>query len=218
FDHRRTRARFNEGIGREDRYTIGARISGTGAALQYDVDGLLQRGSFDGGEVSAWALAGEARFLLPGKRLRPRCGVRLDVGSGDRRSGDRTLGTFHPLYPRGPEVSEAPLVGSPNVIAVRPFVEVSLRGRLAVAAEFSMLWREAIGDGLYDRGGELLFPDRGSRSRLVSREASVSGRRHLGRHAALLISATRSWAGPFLATVTPGHDLGFATVRLEYRF
>jgi hypothetical protein len=34
------------------------------------------------------------------------------------------LGTFHPLYPRGPEISDAPLFGPSNLIALRPFLEV----------------------------------------------------------------------------------------------
>jgi hypothetical protein len=34
-------------------------------AVLYDVDTILQRGSFDDARIAAWALAGDARYVLP---------------------------------------------------------------------------------------------------------------------------------------------------------
>lgn len=215
--HENSHAHFQAGEGAETRHSLGTRLAGQSAGFRYDVEGVFQFGSFRGMPIRAWLLALETSY---GRRYWPlstRAALSVSVGSGDDNPGDRTLGTFHPLYARSAELAKPPLMSPGNLLVIRPGVYFSPAG-FEVRAEYALIWRRSLSDGVYDVTGDLLLPARGSSARPVGREASLTLARDLGSHTTVMVSYSRFLAGRFLKEVTPGKDLGYTTALVRYWF
>lgn len=81
------------------RYTVGARLKGAAAGVDYTVELPFQTGEETATtDISAWALAVKAGYTLP-TALKLRVGGEFDMGSGDDDATDNENGTWSDLYP-----------------------------------------------------------------------------------------------------------------------
>ena len=87
-------ARFGAVTGRERRTAVGARLAGRADGVDYDLEGMLQRGTFAGARIRAWGIGSVAGYTFAKVAWAPRLGVQLDLASGDRDPADGTVGTF----------------------------------------------------------------------------------------------------------------------------
>lgn len=80
-------------------YTVGARLKGAAAGVDYTVELPYQFGdSAAGGDISAYAFAAKVGYTLP-TPMNIRVGAEFDYGSGDDNLADTDTETFTDLFP-----------------------------------------------------------------------------------------------------------------------
>lgn len=147
--YRRDRARFAAGIGAEERHSIGLRFFGEQGGIDWDIEPILQLGSFAGGRVRAWTVATDLGYRPPGLPMEPRIGLKADIASGDGDLGDAVLRTFNALYPRLPYFTEAGLAVPSNIMDLHPSLTFTPARGLEVQFGVNLLWRHRIADAVY---------------------------------------------------------------------
>lgn len=83
-------------------YTIGARLKGSAAGVDYTVELPFQKGaiktSTQDNKISAWAFAAKAGYTLP-TPVKIRLGAEYDFASGDKDNTNDKIKTFFNLFP-----------------------------------------------------------------------------------------------------------------------
>jgi len=147
--YRRDDARFLDAGGAERRTVYDLRYNGKTGAVDWDVEGMLQRGRVGARRVSAWALGSIAGYTFARRPWTPRLGVQFDMASGDRHAGDGTLGTFNPLFANGYYFSLAGLTGYSNLVHLKPSLTLKPSATLSVTTALGLQWRQTTGDAVY---------------------------------------------------------------------
>jgi hypothetical protein len=147
--YRRSSAPFASGIGRERRRSLGTRLFGKSEPFDWDVEAVLQFGSFGPGEIDAWTIASDIGWTLKDLPWSPRLGLKADIASGDADPGDGELGTFNALYPKLPYFTEAGLVAPANIMDLHPTVTVAPEEGVELTAGLNLLWRHRARDAFY---------------------------------------------------------------------
>ena len=175
-------ARYTQGIGREQRETIGGRVWSHTATWDYDFEYTGQLGWFGANDnIRAWGTGYHVGYTFAKAKFAPKPELDGGVLSGDSNAKDTTLGTFNPLFPNGNYLNEAILLGPYNLIITRPTVKLALTNKMSSNTNVEVLWREAVQDGVYNIVGILTHPANGSSARLY-RHADSAGD-HLQLHA-----------------------------------
>ena len=162
----RALSRFNQGLGRENRNTVGgiAQISeGNWTGFQ---EADLQWGNFNSGRITAWKLTNALSYQFKEFILHPVIGYQAAISSGDKTASDQDLQTFNPIYPKGFYYGIIDNAGSANLIVLHPKCDLQILSPLKITAGYYRFWRQQTGDGLYGTSGSYLFPAE-SRERFV---------------------------------------------------
>ena len=212
-------SRFVQGSGHEVRHTVGARLSGRAGAWDYDVETTYQGGTFGRGSIQAWAVATHTGYTFRAAPLRPRIGLRVNAGSGDRDANDPDLQTFNALFPRGGLVGEGFGVLSPaNLIHIRPSLDLRVTNRIYGFVGVDFLWRTSRGDGIYGPGGNVVRRPGTSQARYVGTDVDFSFNWEINRYLLLEVSGGYFFAGPFIEESGPGRNMYYVGPTLHYRF
>lgn len=213
----REKAVFDQGAARELRHSIGARLSGTAANVDYNTELVFQFGSFGAGRIRAWTAASDTGYTFASARWRPRFGGQANVTSGDEDRNDVDLQTFDPLFPRAAYFSEANLIGPLNHIDLHPAVGLQPADSFSFAVAWDVFWRYSLADGLYRMSGVPQVTVVDNPERFVGSEGSVSAVWIVAHGTALFASYTHFFPGPFLRRAGLGHDVDFVAGWLSYR-
>jgi hypothetical protein len=211
----RDAANFGGISGEEHRHSLGLRSGGTSGAWDWDVEGLVQRGTFVHQDIRAWALSADLGYSASGK-WKPRLGFRLDSGSGDRQAGDGRLGTFNPLFPKGPYFNEANVTSFANLVAVRSSLRVQPLRALTVEAATQWKWKEARGDSVYLGPASPVAGTRGG-PREIGQVYSADATVQIGRHWSLRGYYLHHSEGEAIRAVG-GEAIDFGMASLQFRF
>jgi len=214
----RKRARFDEGIGRELRHSIGARIWGRTESWDYNTELVYQWGSFGQGRIRSWTTASDTGYRIESIRFGPRFGLKADIASGDRDPTDGTLGTFNALFPKGAYFSEADLLGPYNLMDLHPSVQLNLTERISLTPDFDFFWRQSTRDGIYSVPGALIRSGRTSQARYTGSHGNLQLEWRLDRHISLTAIYLHFFPGPFLKETQPGRNVDFLAAWFTYRF
>lgn len=147
--YERDDAHYLDADGHETRHIFDARLGGSAMGYDWDVEGMLQRGSVGGKDIRAWAGGSRLGYTFDAITWTPRIGLQMDIASGDRTSGDGTVGTFNPLFPNGYYFSLAGYTGYSNLIHIKPSITVKPIAKLSVQTAVGLLWRETTDDAVY---------------------------------------------------------------------
>lgn len=142
-------AAYAAGEGDERRHSLGLRLSGAHSGFDWDVEAVGQVGKVGALDVRAWTLASDFGYAFAQAPLKPRVGLKADIASGDRNSGDGTVGTFNALYPRFPYFSEAILVVPANIIDLNVSLRVHPLSSLRLELGWNPVWRYDTSDAVY---------------------------------------------------------------------
>jgi hypothetical protein len=210
---------FNGTSGKENRHTLGARVSGTSASsgLEYDVEGSFQFGTLGGERISAFMLASLLAYRFSPVAAVPRLLVGFDFGSGDASAGG-PVGTFNQLFPLGHAfLGHADVLGRQNVISPSVSVDLQpLRG-LTVALRGYRFWRASVNDALYNAGGVVVRAPGASDSKTVGDELDLTTTYRFAGHFIGQLGYSRFFTGPFIEETGPSDDTGFLYVSITAR-
>jgi hypothetical protein len=212
--YRNDDAEFNQGTGEELRHTLGSRFFGKAHDWDWNFEGTFQFGRFDSGNIRAWSIASDTGYTFTDVTFSPRVGLRANIISGDRSPNDSNLQTFNPLFPKGKYFGEIGLVGPSNLINLHPNLTLHLNDQWTLSGGAVFYWRESLGDGIYDTGGDIVRASGGSRARYIGMQADLV----LGWEPVRWFSAELAYSvfapGEFIEDTGPSkiaHFVGFET-------
>jgi hypothetical protein len=215
-DH--SNATFQQGTGFEQRQIVGSRIWGTGRSWDYDVEPLIQFGTFRSGSIRAWAVESKAGYTLTHVRFGPRLGLEAAVDSGDHDAHNPALQTFNPLFPRGLYHELVNLTGHANRISLNPTATVHLTKRLAVTENWEFIWRESVGDGIYGVGGNFVRAGHPGDGRYVGSQPTTLVDWAIQRHLGLVFIYTHFYPGAFLQNTGASKAVDQVSGWLDFKF
>ena len=197
-------ASYATGTGAERRQTLGVRLFGRDAGFDYDVEPVLQIGTFGTRDILAWTLASAQGYTMEGLPWSPRLGLQADVASGDTEARDGgNFGTFNPLFFKAGYFNDASLIRPSNIMNVHPTVQVHPRRSVLLTVGSDILWRYTTKDGIYGPGGNLELPAGGG-PRYVATSADVSAQWEIGRHLVWILSYSHFFTGRYVRAAKGG--------------
>lgn len=135
--------------GRENRHVFDVRSAGHWHAFDWDLEAMGQFGTMGGKRVRAWAFGSRTGYTIDTLHWKPWFGMQIDGASGDTKAGDRTVGTFNPLFPNEYYFNLGSYNTYVNIFHVKPIVLVRPAPRLAVMAAVGLQWRMTTADAIY---------------------------------------------------------------------
>jgi hypothetical protein len=215
----RKRARFDSGMGREIRQSIGARFAGNAGAIDYANEFTFQFGAFKSGTIRAWMMASETGYTFLRTRFTPRVSMRANIASGDKNPNDDRLETFNALFSPGNYFGgEIGLLGSSNFMNLHPHINFKFPKRVLLTFDTMFYWRQSTRDGIYNIGGVLLKAGNMSSSRYVGTQPSATAVWSIDRHITFVASYSHFFAGEFVRETPPGKDIDYFTAWVTYKF
>jgi hypothetical protein len=214
----RKRARFDVGAGREQRQSFGVRYARQKEAWDMDWEGVLQLGSFRGGQIRAWTVGTNTGYTLAQFRWRPRIGLKANVTSGDGNRNDNRLGTFNALFPKGNYFSQADVLGPYNLMDLHPSVSFTPHRQLSFYLDLNFFWRYSTQDGLYDVPGNVAVTGVGSDARFAAYATKSGIEYRPNRYLTLESEYQRLISGRFLKDQGRRTAIDFLVFSSTFRF
>ena len=159
---------FDQGIGPEQRNTLGGRIWKGGIPFllgrgwDYDLEYAYQFGKFGPGprtgptfpfvqfakaDIRAWTISSQLGYTFVDTKLQPRVGVTTGIATGDKNASDPVLQTFYTPFPNGRFFGAIQQNGPLNIQGFRPNVTLQLPHRASLVGDV-FFWRQSVNDGL----------------------------------------------------------------------
>lgn len=209
-------ARFGAVTGDERRVSLGVRLAGTQGAVDYEAEGVVQGGRFAGRRIDAFAASAGGGYTLD-RPWKPRLGLRLDLGSGDKDPTDDRLGTFNPMFPKGGYSNETGLISWGNLAALRASLGVAPARAVNLEASYTAHDRWTGADAIYLQPLVPLAPAGRDRSRNVGGAVQLDGIWQVDRNLKLQAQWAHQAAGPAIRALG-GHATSLAVVFAQLRF
>ncbi|CAN5372242.1 alginate export family protein [soil metagenome] len=216
--YRNDDAHFGTKEGRELRHSIGARSFGTTGNWHWNVEGVAQFGDFAGQTIAAWTLGSEVGHHFPKAPFAPDTILRFNIISGDTNSGDKYLGTFNALFPKGKYFGELSPVGPYNIISLNPRVAASLTRTVSASIAGMAYWRYSPNDGVYDVPGNLVRAPGTVRDRFIGKEVEATLAWQARPELELSTSLSAFVPGGFISETGSAKTITLLGVESNFRF
>jgi Alginate export len=214
----RARSIYAQGIGREQRHTVGAKWTGTGSRADLNYDAIFQWGSFSGARVRAWAFSTETGYRISHRHWKPRLGIRADIASGDKDPADPKLQAFNPLFPGNSYAGAVGLLGPTNLTDLTPALTMVPHKKVVLIVECPNYWRTSPQDGIYSTDLRLLIRPGAGQGRYVGSNPGIVPVWQVTRHIMMQGAITRFLSGGFLERTFVANGFGFYSISVVYRF
>ncbi|WP_430390115.1 alginate export family protein [Dyella sp. 20L07] len=145
----RDNAHYLDATGDERRDVYDVRFAGAAAGIDWDLEGMAQRGHVGIDDINAWGSGARVGFTWGGLAWQPRIGLQIDAASGDDRPHDHTLGTFNPLFPNGYYFTLAGFTGYTNLLHIKPGITIKPFVGLSLTGALGFQWRQTTQDAIY---------------------------------------------------------------------
>ncbi|WP_414714400.1 alginate export family protein [Sphingobium sp.] len=203
--------------GREERHSLGIRSHGTASDWNWNVEGVVQFGRFADKRIFAWTMATEVGRSFPAAPMSPRLLLRVNAASGDGQAGDRKLGTFNALFPKGKYFGELSPVGPYNIINMNPVVTLTPARDITLGLAGMAYWRASRGDGVYDIPGNLLRAPGNATARFIGKEVEASLAWQATPELELSTSFSVFAPGGFIRETGPAHPITLLGFEANFR-
>lgn len=200
----------------EVRKSIAARWAGKVGRADHDVEAIYQTGTFGRQDIRAWALSIGGGYTMA-ERWSPRLGLELDAGSGDRDPKDGRLGTFNPMFPKGPFFDPSSLHSWANLLLVRATVSVAPVESVLMSFSLGERWRQTARDAVYTQPYVPIAATLGNSERRVGEEYEFNLTWQADRYLTILVQALHVKAGPAIR-LAGGRSANFAMVTAQLKF
>ena len=208
------KAVFSNGIGIENRSTIGTRIWNTSSKWSYDFEAVYQFGKINGQQISAYTLSSNTSFATNKTKF----GFKTEVISGDLKKEDNRLNTFNPLFPRGAYFGLAALIGPENLIDAHPYLEYEITDRIVLGLGYDMFWRYSKYDGIYGANVKPIFDVSTSDQRNIGTQLGLNFEFQVNPFLNLTLEGTWFNNGKYIKEVSTGKDIYFTAFTMQYKF
>ena len=215
FERDRMRALYEQGVASDDRRTLGMRLSRFDPRWDYAVQAARQFGTFGAARIAAFGAAGDIGWHAPWPG-QPRIGASFGYASGDRRPGDRTLGTFDVLYPNLGYFTDAPVYYPGNTADAQPNITIAATRSLTARAGAEVIYRVSKLDAVYGPPGIPVLPGRGTGPSYVTTLAYLRADWTASPNAMISISYVHGDAGALIRSAG-GHPLNYGGLTLDLR-
>ena len=230
---------FDQGIGPENRQTIGGRISRGGIPFllgrgwDYDLEYAYQFGKFGPGprngptfpfiqfakgDIRAWTISSQTGYTFVNWPLKPRIGVTTGLATGDKDPRDPNLQTFFTPFPNGRFFGLAQQMGPLNIEGFRPNATIQLPRRATLTADVFFFWRQSPNDGIYSVPGFLMRTGRFSQARYIGTQPGAELNWPVTKHTTIGVAGVYFATGEFLKENPPADHLFYLGLILGYRF
>jgi hypothetical protein len=209
---RQQRSSYFEGEGQETRHSLGIRVWNDQQKFRYNIEGVVQGGSFQGSQILAWTISSETSYQIP-SQCKLVLGLKAEAISGDRYQTDGKLGTFNALYPRGGYFGLLALIGPANLLDIHPSVSLSGPLDIRFTADWDAFWRYSKQDGIYFPSANLNPIGFTSASRFIGNQFGLQMEKALNPFVEFSASYFIFLPGNFIADASPGeilHQFGFS--------
>ena len=214
--YERKDASFAAGTADEERHSFGTRYAGKARAFDWDVEAVLQTGSFGAQDIRAWTIASDIGYSFSDYAWQPRLGLKANIASGDGDVSDGKLETFNAMFPKLPYFTEANLIAPANFMDVHPTVSFSPLKDLEVTFGWDVLWKQQSNDAFY---ATPLVPVDGTAGsgKFIGHQTSVDLAYSLTPNISLAGSYVHFWAGDGLREAG-GRDGDYVGAWSSFRF
>lgn len=209
---------YDQGSAPERRHTIGFRYFGSRGPWDWDIEPMIQSGSYGDADLRAWTIASEAGYTWSEARWKPRVMLSANIASGDRNPFDPDLQTFSPLYPRGNYFSEDATLWPQNFFNAHLFLTLSPSTSWALTVDYNAFWRMSDDDAVYEGNGSVLRADSGSDERFVATALSINSEWSVNRHWTFTAIYTHASARQFLEQTGAASAIEFLELTARFRF
>ena len=210
----RANARYGDAAGAERRQVFDARFAGSQAALDWDLEAMLQAGSVGASRIRAWAIGPRVGYTFTRVDWQPRIGLQVDAASGDTHRGDTTLGTFNPLFPNGYYFALAGYTGYANVLHLKPTLTLKPARALSVTTALGLLWRQSVADAVYTQPNVAVAGTAGQGKRWTGAYAQLRADYAVDAHLWTALEAVRYRVGDTLRAAG-ARDSSYVGVELK---
>jgi hypothetical protein len=142
-------AQYLDAAGNERLNILDVRYAGTLNSIDWDLEGMCQRGPIGSKEARAWAVGTLEGYTFRSGAWLPRLGLQVDAASGDRHPGGNDVGTFNPLFPNGYYFTLAGWTTYSNLLHVKPSLTLHPTRTLALLGALGLQWRLTTADAVY---------------------------------------------------------------------
>lgn len=210
-------ARYAQGIGRENRQSIGSRWFGTRAGWDWDWEAVGQFGTFANGDIRAWTVTTSTGYTFSLYDWGIRLGLKADIASGDKNLNDRTLGTFNALFPKLGYLTSAALFAPSNVMDVQPSITLKPVDNLTLTMGYGLGWRTTSQDAAYIGAGIPVAGTAGNPDRFMGQQATFDLAWQVDRHVLVEAGYVHTWTAGALRAAG-ARDVDFTYLAATYRF
>jgi hypothetical protein len=239
FGLRRKIGIYDQGLGPEERNTVGGRIwrGGIpfvlGEGLDYDVEYAYQFGKFGPGprngptfpfiqfpksDIRAWTVASATGYTFNNVKLQPRIGVNAGITTGDKDPRDPDLQTFFTPFPNGRFFGAIQQNGPLNIQGFRPNLTLQLPRRASLTIDSYFFWRQSLNDAMYNIPGFVLRPGSFTQSRYIGAQPGAELFWPVTKHVTAGAAVAYFMTGQFLHDNPPDKNLSYVGLILGYRF
>ena len=181
----RSRAHYSRVSGNERRHSFGVRLWGQQQEWDWNWETVGQSGTIGDADIAAWTVASITGYTVKSLFWAPRLFVSANIASGGSTTGDTTLRTFNPLFPKLAYFEEASFLSPQNFINMQPGFELNPTADLKVTLDWNRFWRESISDAVYVRGLRPLAGTASAKGALVGDIGTINTVWHAGHHVTL---------------------------------
>jgi hypothetical protein len=150
--------KFNQGVGAENRHTIGTALHTSKGRWSGYTEADIQFGQFNDKTIVAWKGAQAVAYEIQELNFKPVISIQSAISSGDTNPTDNKLQTFNPIYPKAIYYGFIDNVGAANIFLIHPKIEFDFSPKLKVVSGYYSFWRQSLNDGIYAPGGAFLLP------------------------------------------------------------
>lgn len=204
-----------EGLADQQRYSAGIRSFGDKGPVFWNWEAIYQWGHHGDLDISAWTLASNTGYRFDAA-WSPEIMVSANVASGDGNSGDGTLGTFDPLYPRGNYFSDAAVLGPVNFYNLNPYLRLKPTEDLSLSFDVNWFWRLEDEDGVYGAPGNVLRTPISGAGDFVATGASLGAAYQINETVSAEIIYAHNSPGSFIADTGPSEPVDFLELTLRF--
>jgi len=210
-------AAFDDGVGKEQRHSIGTRIWKQTGAFNLDFECLYQFGSLAEKSIKAWTASFKSRYSFGGK-LNLTVGLKTEVITGDRHYHDNEINTFNPLFPSGAYFGLAALIGPANLFDFHPSLTMQLSKKIEWNFDYDIFWRHSLNDGIYSNNMRPIYSGHDNPHRFIGHQLSTDVGFSPCRF--IELSGEFKWfiTGEYLKTAGEGKNILFGMFSAEFTF